>query len=144
MSQLFFLSKIVNVNRGMYKIAHVKCEIKLIEKFKITIKTYNFSLFRLIFNKKIGIIYLCSKCWNMHWKESYWTMKRVKETCRNIIIFIVAMGLCILPTLIFALILGTKEQIITGFRQPEYWVFTAFIAVIATWQYVKDINNSKK
>ncbi len=67
-------------------------------------------------------------------------MKRVKEICRNIIIFMVAMGVTILPTLMFR----TEEKMNILFRQPEYWVISAFIAAVVTWQVVQAINNSKK
>lgn len=67
-------------------------------------------------------------------------MKKVKEMCRNIIIFLVAMGVSILPTIL----LRPKEEANTLFRQPEYWVISVFIAAIVTWQIVQGINNSKK
>ena len=67
-------------------------------------------------------------------------MKKVKEICRNIIIFLLAMSASILPTELFR----TEEEVSTLFRQPEYWVITVFIAVTVTWQILQGINNSKK
>lgn len=67
-------------------------------------------------------------------------MKKVKEICRNIIIFVVAMGVSILPTVMFR----TEDEMTLLFRQPEYWVISAFIAAAVTWQVVQSINNSKK
>ena len=67
-------------------------------------------------------------------------MKKVKEICRNIIIFVVAMSASILPTILFR----TEEEVNTLFRQPEYWVITVFIGITVTWQIVQDIKNSKK
>lgn len=67
-------------------------------------------------------------------------MKKVKEICRNIIIFVVAMVVSILPTLL----LRTEDEVNTLFQQPEYWVISAFIAATVTWQVVQGINNSKK
>ncbi len=67
-------------------------------------------------------------------------MKKVKEICRNIIIFVVAMGVSILPTIL----LRTEEEVNTVFRQPGYWVISVFIAATATWQIVQWIKNSKK
>ncbi len=67
-------------------------------------------------------------------------MKKAKEICRNIIIFVVAMSASILPTILFR----TEEEVNTLFRQPEYWVITVFIGITVTWQIVQDIKNSKK
>lgn len=67
-------------------------------------------------------------------------MEKVKAICRDIIIFLLAMGVSILPTLMFR----PEDEINTLFRQPEYWVISAFIAAIVTWQVVQAINNSKK
>ncbi len=65
-------------------------------------------------------------------------MKKVKEICRNIIVFVVSMGVSILPTLIFK----TEDAMNILFRQPGYWVMSAFIATIVTWNFVQFINNS--
>jgi hypothetical protein len=67
-------------------------------------------------------------------------MKKLKAICSNIIIFVVAMGVCILPSLMFR----TEDEMNTLFRQPEYWALSTFIAAIVTWQVVQAINNSKK
>ena len=67
-------------------------------------------------------------------------MKKVKAICRNIIIFVVAISVSILPTIL----IRTEEEVNTLFRQPEYWVISAFIAATVTWQIVQGINNSKK
>ena len=67
-------------------------------------------------------------------------MKKVKAICRNIIIFVVAIGVSILPTIL----LRTEEEVNTLFRQPGYWAVSVFIAATVTWQIVQWINNSKK
>ena len=65
-------------------------------------------------------------------------MKKVKELCRSIIIFVVAMGMSvILPTLL----LRTEDEIITLFQRPEYWVVSAFIAAVITWLLVRANSN---
>lgn len=67
-------------------------------------------------------------------------MNKVKEVCRNIIIFFALFGANILPTLMYQ----TKDDMNALFRQPEYWVISVFIALLITWGVIQIINNSKK
>lgn len=64
-------------------------------------------------------------------------MKKAKKILRNIAIFVLMMGVSILPTLTFR----TKDEINAFFRLPEYWIISAFIAAIATLVYA--VSNSK-
>ncbi|MCI9177183.1 MAG: hypothetical protein HFJ28_01025 [Clostridia bacterium] len=63
----------------------------------------------------------------------------MKKACRIIIIFMLAMGASILPTVL----LKTKDEMNILFQQPKYWIITLFIAAIVTWQIVKATNDSK-
>lgn len=67
-------------------------------------------------------------------------MKKVKDICRNIAIFVAMVGVSLLPTAIFR----TEDERNVLFQQSEYWAITVFIAAAVTWQVIQAINNSKK
>ena len=67
-------------------------------------------------------------------------MKKFKKICRSIIVFLLIIGISIVPTLIFR----TRDEVKILFRKPEYWAISILISVIITWQVVQDMNNSKK
>ena len=67
-------------------------------------------------------------------------MKKAKRICRNILIFILMIGLSMVPTVIFR----TKDEINILFRQPGYWIITAGIALVLTWQIIQVIKKYKK
>ena len=68
-----------------------------------------------------------------------WTMEKVKKICRIILIFALAMGASILPTIM----LCAEEQKNMLFRTPEYWVISAGLAAAITWKFIREIKNSK-